>query len=84
MEIVKTLRRMLALRDGIKRCPVTDDRYDDVLDALEDKYDELHKTLRVYRVCSDKTNREERIKAHYRRKAVDLACRYLNIDWYRL
>ena len=84
MAIVRTIRRMLALRDGIRRCPITNDRYDDVWEALNDKYESLLKALRDYRKCKNRCDREERIAASYRRRQVDLACRLLGVHWYNL
>jgi hypothetical protein len=76
MEIVKTIRRMLALREGIRRCHIleTDGRYDEIWDRLNDKYEVLLKQLRSYR----------RNRACYGSRQVDLACRLLGVKYYNL
>lgn len=76
MEIVKTIRRMLAIRDGIRRCHIleTDGRYDEIWEKLHDKYDMLLKQLRTYR-----RNRER-----CGLRQVELACRLLGVRYYNL
>lgn len=76
MEIVKTIRRMLALRDGIRRCNVleTEGRYDEIWERLNDKYKMLLKQLRTYRRCRERHGSRQ----------VDLACRLLGVKYYNL
>ena len=76
MEIVKTIRRMIALLDGIKRCDIleTDGRYDEVWEKLHDKYDLLRDQLRAYRRCKERQGR----------KQVDLACKLLGVNYHKL
>lgn len=75
MKIVKTIRRMIALRDGISRCNIldTDGRYDEVWERLNDKYETLRHQLRTYYRCGKRYSSQ-----------VKLACRLLGVNYHNL
>lgn len=85
MNYVNTIRRIIAIDNGISRIINRDDeRSDSIWDKLEDKRDALVKSIKDYIKCPDRTNKELRHRTVIRRKQVKLACRYLNVDYYRI
>lgn len=85
MKYVNTIRRIIAINNGISRIINRDDeRYDELWDSLEDKRDILVKSIKDYIKCPDRTNKELRYRAFIRRKQVNLACKYLDVDYYRI
>lgn len=91
MNYVKTLRKISIIDkalDNIIALSFVDDEYDDeydnISDHLFDRRDALVKSIKDYIRCPDRTNKELRYRTYIRRKQIKLACRYLNIDYYRL
>ena len=73
--IVKTIKRINALNNGIIRTP-NDDKYDDIYFKLVDKRNELYENLKLWmyeqgRLCTLSRGRRAQIK---------LACKLLNIN----
>lgn len=83
MKYVHTIRRITALDKAIRKAPNTE-KYDDILDALFDKRDMLVSHLKQYIRCPDRTDYELRKAYYYRRKQLQLACKLLNVDYYRV
>lgn len=84
MKYINTLRRIVKINEALDRIDELDERYDDIWNKLWDKRDAFVKSIKDYIRCPDKTDKELRRKSYIRRKQVLLACRYLNIDYYRL
>lgn len=84
MKYINTLRRIVKINEALDRIDELDERYDDIWEKLWDKHDALVKSIKDYIRCPDRTNNELRYRTFIRRKQVMLACRYLNIDYYRL
>lgn len=89
MNYVNTIRRIIAIDNGISRIINRDDErcdsiWDKLEDKLEDKRDALVKSIKDYIKCPDRTNKELRHRTVIRGKQVRLACRYLNVDYYRV
>lgn len=83
MEIVKTIKRIIALDKADKRIPVKKSLEDDTLFAIwgsiVDKRELLSNNLKSYINAPD--DRRER---YIRRKCVKLACKLLSVDYYRV
>lgn len=83
MNYVNTIRRIIKIDEAIDRVP-NEDRFDDIIDKLFDKRDALVKSIKDYIKCPDRTNKELRHCSFIRRKQVQLACRLLGVDYYRI
>ena len=78
MEIVKTVKRINALNKAAER--ISDlDKYFDVWDRILDKKDLLIAELKAY--ARSDSNRKNTIR---RWKNIKLACKLLNLEYYRI
>lgn len=80
MKYVRLIRRIDMINRAIDRMPdiCSDERYDDIFDALWYKRGVLIRELRRYIKGNDTTYNEARF---CRRRQVKLACRLLGIDY---
>lgn len=83
MKYVNIIRRINKIDTAISAAP-THDKYDDIVDALFNKRDMLVTQLKRYKNCPDKTNQELRKEYYGRRKQLRLACKLLNVDYFRI
>ncbi len=91
MNYVHTLRQIVKINEALDNIMALSfmsedsfDEYDNIFNRLYDIRDTLVKSIKDYIKCPDRTNEELRYRTFIRRKQVKLACRYLNIDYYRL
>ena len=75
MEIVRTLKRIIAINKAIDKIPNVE-KYDDIYNRLWDKKDALVAMLKEYKNSPDGEVRK------IRRKNWKLACKYLNVNCY--
>ena len=85
MKYVNAINRITAIDKGISRIiNRNDERCDEIWDKLEDKRDVLVKSIKDYLRCPDRTDKELRRRSFVRRKQVKVACRLLNVDYYKI
>ena len=78
MKFVNIIRRIVKIDEALERIPNAD-RYDDILDRLYDKRDELVAQLKAWRKGSD-----SRTVRCLHRKQLITACRLMGVEYYRI
>lgn len=78
MKYINIIRRIMKIDAAVERIPNAD-RYDDILDRLYDKRDELVGQLKAWIKGSD-----SRVVRYQHRKQLITACRLMGVDYYRI
>ena len=89
MKYVNAIRRIMTIDRAIENLSdhdgfYTTNRWDEIEDRLWDKRKQLSDALNGYLHCPDRTDKALRHHYYGRRKQVQLACKLLGADFYKV